>query len=500
MDGKLSQKFSEHKGNRQGHVRASGHYKAYINPCLNSLSDSQLGFNIGPICVTSVCIADDSYILSGSQSGLQAALDIVSHYSRRYKVVYNGDKTKLVVTGSPIDRRYYEDTTPWTLNGERIKVVENNDHLGLIVSGQHEEQKNIDQNIQNCRNSLFALLGPAYAFNCQLSPAVQVHLWKTYNLPILCSGLSALPIRPSQMKSISIFQRKVLRSFLKLSNRSPIPSMFFLLGELPLEAQIHINTLMLFYNAWSNRSTTVHDLVKYILKMCNQNSTTWSNHVQLLCQKYNLPSPLKLLEHETPWSKDTWKCLVKTTITAYYENKLRAESKSNSKMNFLNVQLCSLSGLPHPTLQNIVTTQDARKLRHHLKFLTGDFLTNERRAIDHHGADPSCSLCSSPLESTEHVLVSCGATVETRQRLLPELLNTVAQVQQNCAILTNPPDNVLTQFILDCTSFNLADQYRISVQNPGISMIYKISRDWTYEVSTVRTRLLKKKKQSAKTT
>ena len=183
--------------------------------------------------------------------------------------------------------------------------------------------------------TLFALLGPAFSFKCMLSPVVQVHLWRTYNLPVLLSGLSALPVRPTQIKPLAIFHNKTMRGFLKLSNTSPITSLHFLLGELPLEAQIHINTLMLFYNAWSNRSTTVHDLVKYILKMCNQNSTTWSNHVQLLCQKYNLPSPLKLLEHETPWSKDTWKCLVKTTITAYYENKLRAESKSNSKMNFL---------------------------------------------------------------------------------------------------------------------------------------------------------------------
>ena len=43
---KLSRKFSEFKGNRQGHVRASGNFKAYINPCLTSLNSSQLGFNI----------------------------------------------------------------------------------------------------------------------------------------------------------------------------------------------------------------------------------------------------------------------------------------------------------------------------------------------------------------------------------------------------------------------------------------------------------------------
>ena len=496
MDGKLSQKFSEHKGNRQGHVRASGHYKAYINPCLNSLSDSQLGFNIGPICVTSVCIADDSYILSGSQSGLQAALDIVSHYSRRYKVVYNGDKTKLVVTGSPIDRRYYEDTTPWTLNGERIKVVENNDHLGLIVSGQHEEQKNIDQNIQNCRNSLFALLGPAYAFNCQLSPAVQVHLWKTYNLPILCSGLSALPIRPSQMKSISIFQRKVLRSFLKLSNRSPIPSMFFLLGELPLEARIHLNIFSLFHTIWSNPQTTAHQVVRYILRMADSSSTTWAAHLRLLCQMYGILDPLFLIEQEMPWPKERWKELTTTKVIIYHEKQLRRKAASNSKMEYFNVQTLGLTGRIHPAVQNLSTTHDVRKARQHLKFLAGDFLAGEHLANEN-GGSPKCKLCLAPVETTEHVVVKCSALSEVRNRIMPDLLNKMVEVEPNCQLLNDPNSRYLTQFILDCTSINLPTPYRISGENPRVQEIFKLCRDWCYGISSERTRQLKQNSASS---
>ena len=48
LAGKLSRKIEEHKGNRQGHVRASGHYKVYINPGLLSLNSSSLGFWLVP--------------------------------------------------------------------------------------------------------------------------------------------------------------------------------------------------------------------------------------------------------------------------------------------------------------------------------------------------------------------------------------------------------------------------------------------------------------------
>ena len=116
------------------------------------------------------------------------------------------------------------------------------------------------------------------------------------------------------MKSLEIFQLKILRGLLKLSKSSPIPALHFLLGELPVEAVLHIRTLGLFHNMWSNPTSTVFGMVEYLLKMCRDNSTTWANHLQILCLKYDLPPPLALLQ--TPaWPKSQWDTLVKTKVT-----------------------------------------------------------------------------------------------------------------------------------------------------------------------------------------
>ena len=490
LNGKISRRFKEHKGNRQGHVRASGHYKAYVNPCLTALNDSNLGFQIGPICVTSVCIADDVYVLSGSKSSLQGALNIVNHYARRHRVTFNADKTKLVVTGSVIDMNYYKDTKPWTLNNENISVVENNDHLGLIVSGKSEEQKNVDANVLQCRNSLFAMLGPAYAFKCLLSPTVQTHLWRTYNLPVLTSGLSALPIRPVNIRTLSSFHNKILRGFLKLSSHSPIPSLYFLLGELPIEARVHASVFSLFYSIWSNPDTTAYQIVHYLLMMTDDSSTTWTAHVRILAKKYGTPDPLYLLENINLLSKEHWKTMINTKITIFHEKELRSLALNNSKMRFLNVQATGLSGHPHPALQNLLTTRDVLKLRAHLKFLCCDLLTGEQLGREH-GADPRCKLCSAPVETTEHILADCRPLHPIRERLLPELLNTVLAVAPNCQLLAHPYSAHLTQFILDCTSLNLPNGFRLSPQNPDTNKIFRISRDWCYLFMKERTRLMK---------
>ena len=130
-------------------------------------------------------------------------------------------------------------------------------------------------------------------------------------------------------------------------------------------------------------------------------------------------------------------------------------------MTYLNVQLHGLSGHPHPVLDNIYTTQDVKKLRLHLKFLAGDYLTNDRLALDQPGRSPTCSLCVG-LDSIEHVIYSCRATAPVRSRLLPELLNVVARVHPTCDILSKlHPADIMTQFILDCTSYNLPNPCRI---------------------------------------
>ena len=282
-----------------------------------------------------------------------------------------------------------------------------------------------------------------------------------------------------------------MRGFLKLSQASPIPALHFLLGELPVEGLLHIRTLCLLHNIWSNPSLTIFKMISYILKMCETNSTTWCNHVTLLCLQYNLPSPLSLLRTK-PVSKLEWNTMVKTRVISWHENEMRRKASDNSKMKYLNVQILGLSGRPHPALNNIYTTQDTKKLRHHLKFLTCDYLTNERLSKDRPHHSPACYLCLDPTDSIEHVLTICRATAEVRNRLFPELVNVVAKVQPMCSILQHhPPPDILTQFILDCTSLNLPETIRIPAHNPLVYLICKVSRDWCYAVSNERLRLLK---------
>ena len=495
LQGNLSREFHEFKGSRQGHKRAAGHFKSYINPCLNAANSSNLGFFIGPHCVSVLCIADDTYVLSDNPRKLQGLINIVGHYGKRYRLVFGADKTKITVTGSKIDMEYYRDINIWSLYEDKIAVTEDNDHLGLTISGSDEEAKNVDRNLQSTRNSMFSLLGHAFSFKCKLAPTVQLHIWTIYCKPVLRSGLAALPIRPTTMKSISTFHHSVLRGFLKLSPASPIPSLYFLLGEPPLEASLHMDVLILFWNLWSNPQTKLFQIVKYILMMTDNTSVTWTAHVRILCLKYQLPDPLKLLDG-TLWPKERWKKHIESKILAYHEADLRAKAQKNTKLTFLNVQLRGLSGRCHPVLAGVNTTQDVVKLRPHLKMLAGDYLSFATLARER-GGDPRCRICTStqhgpaPAENLVHILTMCRGTEDTRQRILPELLNTVLQYFPSNQILVKHDHQTMTQFILDCSSPNLANSTRIDQNHPDIIHITRICRNMCYGIHSERIRKLK---------
>ena len=106
---------------------------------------------------------------------------------------------------SDIDRKYYSDVANWKLGSDNIEVADNNDHLGQIISGHKQEEKNVDLRLEKGRKALFSLLGSGFSVKCQLNPQLKLHLWKTYICPVLKSGLSSFVLKPHTLEPLMIF-------------------------------------------------------------------------------------------------------------------------------------------------------------------------------------------------------------------------------------------------------------------------------------------------------
>ena len=201
------------------------------------------------------------------------------------------------------------------MNDEVVKVVEDNEHLGQIVSGKRQAEKNIDLRLQKGRKCLFSLLGAGFSFKCFLSPVVKLHIYRTYTCPIIRSGLSSFSLRTLQLEPLILFQRKTLKSILKLSITAPTPSIHFLTGELPIEGKLHKDIFSLFFSIWRNPDTKIYGIVKYLLQNTSENSCTWSAQLKHLSKRYQLEDPFTCLCRDPP-TKSEYKELVTTKISA----------------------------------------------------------------------------------------------------------------------------------------------------------------------------------------
>ena len=441
-------------------------------------------------------VADDVYLMSDKQTKLQAQLDIAAHYGKMYRIKYGAAKTKVTVVGSEIDQKYFSDVKPWNMDNDVVQVVEDNEHLGQIVSGRNQEDKNIDLRLEKGRKNLYSLLGSGFSYKCLLSPVLKLHIYRTYTCPIARSGLSSFSLRSAKLEPLSLFQRKTLKSILKLSITAPTPSIHFLTGELPIEEKVHRDIFSLFYSIWSNPDTKIYQIVKYLLGNTSENSRTWSAHIRQLSTRYGLEDPLVCLKRDPP-TKSSYKELVATKITVYYEKLLRLSASENEMMKYLNVSTIGLRGRHHPALANLVTTHDVRLARPHIKFLAGNYLTYKIKA-DQSGGSPRCRICQScPDETVSHVITTCQGMAVERGRLLTELkelcISTKNQIQLD-EITTS--EEMLCQFILDPTSLNLP--IRVSLSDPLVTKFYTLSRDYCYIIDKTRIGLLKEMEKTNK--
>ena len=258
-----------------------------------------------------------------------------------------------------------------------------------------------------------------------------------------------------------------------------------------MEGQIHRDIFPLFYSAWSNPESKIHQIVKYLLEMSCNNSGTWSVHLRHISEMYGVEEPLSCLQRLPP-SKSEYKEYIMTKISAFYETELRATASTNSSMKYFNVSLLGLRGRHHPAVGNINDTSQVINMRPHVKMLTGDYLTYEKKA-QQSGGSPNCRISvssESESESLTHVIASCEALSEPRKRILKGIEHLC---QYNGFIIQEYYQNpeAMTQFILDPSSMNLPK--RIHINDPILPDLFKLSRDFYNAIHKLRMKLIQNK-------
>ena len=129
--------------------------------------------------------------------------------------------------------------TPFMLYNKQLGYSKDEPHLGISRNQQSNNKDTIGKRIQKARRTTYSLLRAGLSGLKNIGPEVAIREFNIYILPILLHGLEALMLRKAEVNNLTLFQREMLRRFMKLPESAAIPAIHLLSGTLPVEAEIH---------------------------------------------------------------------------------------------------------------------------------------------------------------------------------------------------------------------------------------------------------------------
>ena len=145
-------------------------------------------------------------------------------------------------------------------------------------------------------------------------------------------------------------------------------------------------------------------------------SKSWFVNIHLLCEKYDLPSPLILLG--TPLSKEALKKLFKRKVSDFWEKSLHDQCEDKLSLTFFKPEFYSLTK-PHPILTSCGSNPfETNKSVVQCRLLSGRFRSDWlARHWSKENKDGHCALCGADRGDILHMLNSCSSLSDKRTEL-----------------------------------------------------------------------------------
>ena len=226
----VSQVLHQHVGLRQGCV---------FFPCLFSLYIADLpaflreqgcsGVKLYDIVLQVLLYADDGAIVASSEAELQRALDALSLYCSRWRLIVNTDKTKVMVVNPPREGQHH-----FAYDGQRLEIILTFKYLGLLLDDKGNYATTAKHRLTQGKRLVAAWLRRSEIWS--MDPATMVTQFQTCVMPALEYGVSiwgAGQYNSNVWEQIEVFWRSIAKTVLGVSVRAPNVGVSGELGWLP---------------------------------------------------------------------------------------------------------------------------------------------------------------------------------------------------------------------------------------------------------------------------
>ena len=232
-----------------------------------------------------------------------------------------------------------------------------------------------------------------------------------------------------------------------------------------------------------------------------RNGKSWFIQLRQVCDLYNLPDPLLVLQ--SPPSKYSWKKECKAKVMLFWEDKLRLDAKSLPSLSYFKPEYMSLSTV-HPLWSLAESAYEVRKAATVACMLSGRYVTDYRsRHWEKSNPSGYCQLCmmtgfpQTPGTLT-HLLIGCPALSDVRLKMISLWRDYILDkptlfplVNHHTVYSDQSGEELHMLFLLDPSS---CPTVILSVQNHGqgiLSDLMYLTRTWCHSHHSKRRNLLK---------
>ena len=327
------------------------------------------------------------------------------------------------------------------------------------------------------------------------NPVASLRAENIFATPVLLSGTASLLLSKSESEILALHVKETTENLLKLHSKTPEPVVFFLAGRLPGEALLHLRQLTLFGMICHLPGNILHTIATQLLTSAAQSNKNWFAEIRSLCFQYNLPHPLLLLKE--PISKIAFKTLIKSKVTDFWQQKLRAHAAKleESSLKYFKPQYMSLSH-PHPMWRNAITSYQVNKCIVVSRMLSGRFRCGSLLRHFYPNISGLCELCGDEMEDLPHILLPRCPQLQERADMLMRF--SVEKLSENevalslfKTIMNGKDDKLKVQMLLDPSAVPIIIA---ETQKDGtiLQSLLSATTTWCYSINRTRNKLLGK--------
>ena len=219
INGVHSGKFPIKSGVRQGDNLSPTLFSMYLMDLRDEIQLLNKGFTINGSLVSILLYADDIVLLSDSPEEIQAMLDKLAEWCKKWRMIGNSDKTQVMHLRRKSDPR---TTFQFKLGNDNIEIVENYRYLGLCLNEHLDFTGTVNELYGSASRALGGLI--AKHLNVGLNFKRFSKLFKSTVAPIMNYGSC------KNYDKCNVLIHRAMRTFMRTGKYTAIPTLFGEMG------------------------------------------------------------------------------------------------------------------------------------------------------------------------------------------------------------------------------------------------------------------------------